>query len=68
MVPKPDVSPNLKGPQFFAWIAFAVAYLTGFLSATLVAMAALGLGIVRKGGKPQMNQAYLQSILLDENT
>ena len=67
MRPQPDVRPELKGPQFAAWIFFVFSYITGVFSATIAGLIALGLGVIRKGGMPSANQAYLQSIVLDEN-
>ena len=64
----PDQRPDMKGPQFLAWLLFVVAFLTGFFSCTMAGLAALGIGIVRKGGIPQLNTQYLQSVMMDENT
>ena len=58
----------MKGLQFAAWIAFVLAFITGFLSATLVCFIALACGIVRKGGFPKLNMDYVTSVILDENT
>ena len=55
MRPGPDLKPEMKGPQFAAWIFFVVCYITNIVSPTWVCLAALGCGIVRKGGFPQAN-------------
>ena len=63
----PDGKPEMKGPQFAAWIVFIVCYITGIISATIVALFALSTGIVRKGGFPKASKEYLQSVVMDEN-
>ena len=64
----PDLKPEMKGPQFLAWIVFIISYITGMLSPTMTAFFALATGVIRKGGFPQMNMAYAQSVIPDENT
>lgn len=57
--PGPDVKPELKGPQFLAWLFFFVSYITGMASPGLAGMTCLVIGIIRKGGIPKFNTAYL---------
>ena len=53
MRPGPDLKPEMKGPQFAAWIFFVVCYITGIISPTWVCFGALACGIIRKGGFPR---------------
>jgi len=58
MAPKADVKPEMKGPQFAAWIFFVVSFVTGVISPTMAGAGALACGIIRKGGMPKMNMDY----------
>jgi len=68
MQPRADVKPEMKGIQFVAWLLFFFSFTGVMGSPAMMALVALVVGIIRKGGFPRMNMDYAQSILADENT
>lgn len=52
MRPGADLKPEMKGPQFVAWIFVFVCFFTRIMSPTIAGLAALATGIIRKGGFP----------------
>lgn len=67
MPPLPDVKPEMKGPQFAAWLLFLVSFITGIFASWLACLIALAMGIIRKGGFPRMNMDYMKTVVMDEN-